>query len=99
MNETDRLLIVRAALMQTTNTPGWTYIKQMANNIVRQYTTNALDEKDRDTRADRAAAAAALRDGFNDFFSVIETAKSFGTNEEPEWFEKLSEFEELEHGR
>ena len=95
MSETDRLLAVKAALMQTTNTHGWAYCKQIADRIVQKYTQEALDEENPVIGESKRLKAKALQAGFNDYFSTIETAKSFGTDSEPEWFEKLNEFEEL----
>ena len=93
--EKDRLLAIRAALMQTTNTLGWAYVKQMADNIVKQETQRALDEENPILGESKRLKAKALQAGFNDFFSTIETSKSFGTDEEPDWFSSLNEFEEL----
>jgi hypothetical protein len=99
VSETDRLLVVRAALMQTTGTPGWLYVKGLAENIVKMSTQAALDEEDPIKGESKRLKAKAMQSGFNDFFSTIETAKAFGTDEEPDWFAKLDEFEELSHGR
>lgn len=99
MSETERLLVIRAALLQTTNTMGWTYVKQMAENIVKQSTQAALDEENPALGESKRLKAKALQAGFKDFFSVIETAKSFGTDDEPDWFAELNQFEELSHGK
>lgn len=98
MTETDRLLAIRAALMQTTNTVGWAYVKQMADNIVRQSTQAALDEENPSLGESKRLKAKSLQSGFKEFFSVIETTKTIGTDNEPDWFAELSQFEELEHG-
>lgn len=97
--ETERLLAVRAALMQTTNTLGWAYVKQMADNIVKQTTQAALDEDNPAIAESKRVKAKAMQVGFRDFFAAIETTKAFGTDEQPDWFASLNEFEELEHGR
>lgn len=97
--ETERLLVIRAALAQTTNTPGWAYVKQMAENIVKLSTQEALDEEDPVKGESKRLKAKAMQSGFHRFFATIETAKSFGTDDEPEWFSQLNEFEELSHGR
>lgn len=99
MSETERLLAVRAALLQTTNTIGWTYVKQMAENIVKQSTQAALDEENPVLGESKRLKAKAMQSGFYSFFSTIETAKSFSTDQEPEWFSQLNEFEELSHGK
>lgn len=95
MTETERLLAVKAALMQTTHTQGWVYIKQMAENIVKQSTQAALDEENPSLAESKRLKAKAMQSGFRDFFEVIEAAKTFGTDTEPDWFSKLNEFEEL----
>ena len=94
MSETERLLAVRAALMQTTHTVGWTYVKQMADNIVKMNTQQALDEDNPELAESKRQKARAMQSGFKDFFSVIETSKAFGTDEEPDWFSELNAFEE-----
>lgn len=98
VTETERLLAVRAALMQTTHTLGWEYVKQMADNIVKAFTQAALDEENPTLGESKRLKAKALQAGFRDFFSTIEAAKSFGTDDEPDWFGKLNEFEELSNG-
>lgn len=99
LTETERLLAVRAALMQTTHTIGWEYVKQMADNIVKMSTQAALDEENPTIGESKRLKAKALQAGFKDFFNVIEASKSFGTDEEPGWFSQLNEFEELSNGR
>jgi hypothetical protein len=99
VSETERLLALKAALMQTTNTVGWVYVKQMADKIVKQSTQAALDEDNPILAESKRQKAKAMQAGFRDFFSVIETSKSFGTESEPDWFSELSEFEETAHGR
>ena len=99
VTETERLLATRAALMQTTNTIGWGYVKQLADRIVRMATQIALDEENPILGESKRLKAKALQAGFNDFFTTIEASKSFGTDDEPEWFSKLNEFEELSNGR
>lgn len=98
MSEKERLLAVRAAMMQTTNTVGWNYVKQMATNIVSKMTQEALDEENPVLGESKRLKAKALQQGFHEFFEVIETSKSFGTEQEPDWFTELSQFEEMAHG-
>lgn len=98
MSETERLLAVRAALVQTTNTVGWQYVKQMAANIVTQSTQAALDEEDRELGESKRLKAKAMQSGFRDFFNLIETGKTLGTDAEPDWFSELNKYEEMAHG-
>ena len=91
--ELDRLLAVKAALMQTTNTMGWTYIKQMSKNIVARSMQEAMAEKDRTAAGDKTFKAAALEQGFRDLFSAVETAQSFSTDGEEGWFDDLNAFQ------
>src|ERR1035437_3072119 len=92
VTEIDRLVAVRAALMQTTNTVGWTYIKQMSKNIVDKFTQEALDEEDPTKGESKRLKAKALQAGFNDLFNAIETAQTFSTDGEQGWFDDLNAF-------
>lgn len=93
--ETERLLVVKAALKQTTATVGWSYIKQMADNLVKQSIQESLDEEDRDKAEMKRLKAKALQAGFHDWFMAIEGIKTFATDDEPDWFSQLNEFEEM----
>lgn len=75
-NETARLLAIKAALTSTTATLGWTYIKQMAENMVAKSVEEALAEEDRDKRDSKILKAAALKRGFADLWNAVESAKA-----------------------
>jgi hypothetical protein len=74
--EQARLMAVKAGMVQTTNTPGWHYIKQLADNIVTKTINEAFDEDDRDKRDSKTLKAAALRKGFAELFQAVEATKS-----------------------
>ena len=93
MTETDRLLQVKAALKQTTATIGWGFMKQMAENLVKNSIQASLDEEDRDKADQKRLKAKALQAGFHDWFQAIEATRTFATDEEPSWFSNLNEFE------
>lgn len=93
MTETERLLQIKAALKQTTNTIGWGFMKQMAENLVKQSIQASLDEDDRDKAEMKRLKAKALQAGFHDWFTAIEGVKTFATDDEPDWFASLNEFE------
>lgn len=76
-NERNRLVALRAALVGTTNTPGWGYIKGIAKNIVEKTTSQALDEEDKEKRDAKVLKASALKKGFAELFSVVEITKGF----------------------
>jgi hypothetical protein len=74
--DTARILAVRAALLQTTATVGWGFIKQMADNVVAQATQACLEEDDRELGESKRLQAKALRDGFKKLFDGIEATKN-----------------------
>lgn len=80
--EQARLMAVKAGIVQTTNTPGWHYIKQLADNIVTKTINEALDEDDPIKRDSKTVKAAALRKGFAELFSAVDATKAL--NFEPE---------------
>lgn len=93
LSETERLLQVKAALKQTTSTLGWGCMKQMAENLVKISIQESLDEEDREKAEMKRLKAKALQAGFHDWFGAIEATKKFDTDEEPDWFSSLNEFE------
>jgi hypothetical protein len=94
-DDVSRLMAVKAALVGTTNTAGWQYVKQIAANVVKQAVQAAIDENDEVQGAILRRKAKAAQDVFRELFNAIEVSKQFGTDQEPEWFEQLS-FEETE---
>lgn len=92
-SETDRLLQVKSALMQTTSTRGWLVIKQIVDNVVAKAKQDAIDEEDAAKGEKLRLKAKAMQDGLRDLFSAIEVAKQFDSPEEPAWFAQLA-FEE-----
>lgn len=92
-NETERLLVIKAALLQTTHTAGWKYIQDIWTNIVKQAIQASLDEDDPTKAESKRLRAKALQQGTKDLFTTIETCMQVGTETQPEWFENLDEFE------
>jgi hypothetical protein len=91
--ETQRLMAVKAALVVTTNTAGWQYVKQIAENVVKAAIQAALDEDDSVKGESLRRKAKAAQEIFRDLFNVIETSKAFGTDDEPGWFTDLADQE------
>jgi len=90
-HEISRLMAIKAALITTTNTQGWQYIRQIADNVVKSAIQAAIDEDDPIKGETLRRKAKALKDGLSDLFNAIETSKQFGTEQEPEWFAQLSD--------
>lgn len=88
-NDVGRLMAVKAALVVTTNTPGWRYVKQIADNVVKAAVEAAISEDDDTKAVPLRRKAKVAREIFNDLFNAIDTSKQFGTNDEPEWFANL----------
>lgn len=79
-NERNRLVALRAALVGTTNTPGWKYVEQIANNAVQKAVQEALDEENPVTGESKRLKAAALQKGFKALFDTIRATKGFDPN-------------------
>ena len=90
--EVDRLAAVRAALLATTSTRGWAYIKKIAANVVEKAIQDSLDEEDRDRGEAKRLKAKALQAGLAELFNAIESAKNF----DPSQFEDQTGLGELE---
>jgi hypothetical protein len=78
--EVARITAIRAALVQTTATAGWAYIKQMSENVVAKAIQDALDAEDETGEAKRFKASS-LQKGFRDLFNAIEVTKSFNPDQ------------------
>jgi len=76
-NEINRVLAIKRALVSTTNTQGWQFIKQIAANVVQKSIQEALDEEDPILGGNRRLKAKALQAGFAELFSAIESTKAF----------------------
>lgn len=76
-SETARIMAIKAAMVVTTNTQGWTYIRQMADNIVKKTIDEALDEENPVTRDSKTLKASALRKGFAELFAAVDATKQF----------------------
>ena|SRR5579862_2330927 len=91
MSEAQRLQAVKIALVQTTGTQGWSYVRQIAENVCNRMAAQAIDEEDSAKGEILRLKAQALKNGFRDVFSVIEGAKAFDPDtSEDEWFQDLS---------
>lgn len=80
--DTARVMAVKAAMIQTTGTPGWQFIKQLADNIVAKTVNEALEEDDRDKGESKRLKAAALKKGFAELFTAIESTKNLTASAE-----------------
>lgn len=90
--EHDRLMAVKIALTETTNTRGWAYIKKIAENIVETSLRNSLNTPEEVDSEHSRVEARIGRKLFGQMFGVIDSALSFGTESQPEWFSELSPF-------
>jgi hypothetical protein len=75
--EVSRQMAVKAAIISTTNTPGWSFIKQLADNRVKKAVQEALDEDDRDKGESKRLKAKAMQVGFNDLWAYIDSIKTY----------------------
>lgn len=97
----ERFATVRAALMQTTNTAGWAYIKQMTVEIRAKAMDAAIEEDNPIIGESKRQRAKALVSGFNDLFAEIaKIISSSDTDDEPDPLTDLDPFgnKELENG-
>ena len=66
----------QAAIVNTMSTAGWPLVKQVADKIVNKAVQEALDAEDA-TGEPKRLKAAALRKGFNELFSALESIRDF----------------------
>lgn len=90
--ERDRLMAVKVALVETSRTRGWAYIKQITNNIVFSNLQHSLAVEDEEESNQYRIKARVAREIFSQLFAVIDTSMNFGTESEPEWFSQLDAF-------
>jgi hypothetical protein len=90
-NEISRLLAVKNAIVITTNTPGWRFIQQIAQNLVSKAIEDALDEENREQGEAKRLKASALKKGINDLLNAIENTKNI--NPESDFENGLGELE------
>lgn len=74
--EIARLMAVKSALVATKSTQGWHFIKQIADNIVKQSAEAALDEDDKQKGEDKRLIAKATRDAFKTLWQAVENASA-----------------------
>lgn len=79
--ELSRQMAMKAVLVQTTATPGWQVIKQIADKIVEKHIQEALDEEDRDKGESKRYKAKALQKGFSELFGFIDSVKQYDPNQ------------------
>lgn len=75
-SEIARLMAIKHELQKTTNTAGFSYIRQIADNIVAVAVNEALEEEDKQKREDKVLKASALKKGFRDLWNAVENAKA-----------------------
>lgn len=75
MDNNQRIAALKAALLQTTATVGWGYIKSLANSVVQKTVQEALDEEDPIRGEAKRLKASAIQKGFKELFTAIETTK------------------------
>jgi hypothetical protein len=92
--EQERLRALKVILTQTSSTPGWPYIKKIADNIVQGALQQSLNVADETESEQCRVKARVAREIFGQLFTVIETVLAFGTEAEAEWFAQLNAFEQ-----
>lgn len=97
-NEISRITAVRGAVVGTTNTPGWTYIKQFAEKITAQAVQEALDEDDATKRDGKVIKAAAMQKAYSRLFNAVEQVVAFDSTVYANDDNGLGEFEEQQIG-
>jgi len=75
--EITRQMGIKAALVSTTNTQGWQYVKQLADRVVKNAVQEALDEEQPSVGESKRLKAKALQKGFAELFQQIETVKQY----------------------
>jgi hypothetical protein len=97
--DNNKIAVIRAALLQTTSTTGWGIVKSFANSLVQNTVVEALDEEDPIKGEAKRLKASALRRGFKDLFTAIETAKNIdGGDFDDAGLGELEKEEGVKHG-
>lgn len=76
-SEVSRQLAVTAAIVGTTNTIGWQYIKELADKVVSTAVQDSLDEEDSTLGESKRLKAKALQKGFNQLFTYLDSLKTY----------------------
>lgn len=76
-NNTERVMVIKSALVSITSMPGWGYFKQMANNVVQKAVQEALDEEDPQQGESKRLKAKAMQKGFSELFNAVEVTKGW----------------------
>jgi hypothetical protein len=70
--EISRQMAVKAAILNTVNTPGWGQIKLIADQVVKTAVQEALDEEQPEQGQSKRLKAKALQKGFSELFQYVE---------------------------
>jgi hypothetical protein len=89
--ELERISAIRIALAPIVGTPGWFYVKKIADNVVDAAKDSILDAETPEEREELALKATALKKGFAELFKGIESLTSFEEREEDDdWYANLN---------
>jgi hypothetical protein len=77
--EAAKLLVMKAALMETTASRGWKYVERFAETVVRDLERKALDEDDDAKAAGMRRDARGARKFKDDLFERINMARNMET--------------------
>lgn len=91
--EVSRLMAIKAAIVATTASQGWQFIKQIAKNIEEKAKEVAIDEPDPMVGEQFRLLARAKKEAFKDLFNAIEASR----NIDPQ-ADFSTGFEEIERG-
>jgi len=76
-NETARIMAIKAAFVAMTATQGWTYFKQVSQNVVQKAVQEALDEDDPIKGESKRLYAKAVQRAVRDLLAAVEVTQSF----------------------
>lgn len=75
------LLVMKAALIETTASRGWPFVERFAETVVRDLETKALEEDDDVKASGLRRDARGARKFKDDLFKRIQIARNFDTEE------------------
>jgi hypothetical protein len=75
MDSSNKEMTIKQELVKTTSTPGWAYMKQLAEKLVKSKEEKALSEEDETRVVSLQRKAQAAREFLNDFLNEIERRK------------------------
>jgi bisphosphoglycerate-dependent phosphoglycerate mutase len=73
--DSNKEMTIKQELVKTTSTPGWAYLKQLAEKLIKSKEDKALSEEEESKVVGLQRKAQAARKFLNEFLNEIERSK------------------------